>query len=79
MVWRRLWVLIAGSILDEDLKRPEVMSMWDAAGIRAASSELSSCRGMRSVPEKIFAMIRVPTPLLSLGPAKLARNDLLCI
>src|SRR5271157_5334734 len=34
---------------------------------RAASSELSWCRGMRSVPEKIFAMNRVATPLLSLG------------
>jgi hypothetical protein len=39
---------------------------------RAASSEQSWCRGMRWVREKIFAMIRVPTPLLSLGPAKLA-------
>jgi len=32
-VWRRLWVSIAGSIFDEDLKRPEVMSLWDAAGM----------------------------------------------
>jgi hypothetical protein len=34
---------------------------------------------MRSVPEKIFAMIRVATSHLSLGPPKLARNHLLCI
>jgi len=35
--------------------------------------------GDESVPEKIFALIRVATALLSLGPAKLARNNLLCI
>jgi hypothetical protein len=30
--WRQLWVLIAGSILDEDLKRPEVMSVRERYG-----------------------------------------------
>jgi hypothetical protein len=35
--------------------------------------------GDESVPEKIFAMMRVATLLLSLGLAKLARNNLLCI
>jgi hypothetical protein len=64
---------------DQDLKRPEVMSAWTLRTDRAGSSELSWCLGMRSVPEKIFAMMRVATPLLSLGPAKLARNNLLCI
>ena len=78
-MWRKLWVSIAGSISDEDLKRPELMSVWTLRMDRDASSELSWCRGMRSVPEKIFAMIRVATPHLSLGPAKLARNHLLCI
>ena len=32
MVWRRLWVSIVGSILDEDLKRPEVMSVREHYG-----------------------------------------------
>jgi len=31
------------------------------------------------VTGKIFAMFRLATPHLSLGPAKLARNYLLCI
>jgi hypothetical protein len=36
-----------------------------------------SWMGIRLVREKIFAVMRVATPLLSLGPAKLARNSLL--
>jgi hypothetical protein len=65
-------------ISDQDLKRPEVMSVWTLRMDRAASSELSWWRGTRSVPKKIFAVMRVVTPLLSLGLAKLARNNLLC-
>jgi len=70
---------IGGSIWDQDLKRPEVMGTLTLRTNRAACSELSRCLGMRSVPEKIFAMMRVATPLLSLGPAELARNNLPCI
>jgi hypothetical protein len=55
------------------------MSVWTLRMDRAASSELSWWRGTRSVPEKIFAMLRLATPLLSLGLAKLAWNYLLCM
>jgi hypothetical protein len=44
-VCRQLWVSIAGSISDQDLKRPEVISVCDAAVCRAASGELSWCWG----------------------------------
>jgi hypothetical protein len=43
-VWRRLWVSIAGSILDEDLKRPEVMNVWDA--VRYVALPPVSCHGV---------------------------------
>jgi hypothetical protein len=84
----KLWDAVSGKLIHaalkgqptaEDLKRPEVISVLDAAVCRAASGELSGCRGMRSAPKKIFATIRVAKPPLSLGPAKLAWDILLCI
>ena len=76
---RGLWVLIAGSISDEDLKRWEVMSAWDVWVGRAASRELSRRMEMRSVPGDNFGLSHVATLLLTLGPAKLGRRNLICI
>jgi hypothetical protein len=70
---------LKGQPTAEDLKRPEVISVVDAAVCRAASGELSGCRGMRSAPKKIFATIRVAKPPLSSRLSRLARPSLLGI
>jgi hypothetical protein len=67
-LWRRLWVSIAGSILDEDLKRSEGMSVWDAAGMSrwppvscmVSGDEIGTRKNLRNDPRANTASIAWP-------------------
>ena len=64
--------------LGGDLKGPEVVSVW-APGWFAGPPVGYHGVGEKICPGKMLAMSRVAALLLSLGSAKLARRNLICI
>ena len=76
---RGLCVLIAGWISGGDLKGSQAVSVGNSRDGSPGSNGLSLRRRTTFAAWIMFAMGRAAALLLSLGPAKLARRNLICI